>query len=178
LLLFYGAKGDIMAPATIFLSPVIVSVPFLALSMMGNTIIRAEGQATFAMVSMIIPALVNIALDFVFIKLLDLGLWSSLQPAFPISRLFFYSWYFIYKTELKLQAKDFKFHLPIIKEITSLSLFSRQGVVSILAIILNHTLYSYGGEHSIIVYGIISKTLIFALFRSWNNTRIYSNCWL
>jgi Na+-driven multidrug efflux pump len=42
--------------------------------------------------------------------------------------------------------------------------FSRQGVVSILAIILNHTLYSYGGEHSIIVYGIISKTLIFALF--------------
>jgi Na+-driven multidrug efflux pump len=32
--------------------------------MMGNTIIR-EGQATFAMVSMIIPALVNIALDFV-----------------------------------------------------------------------------------------------------------------
>jgi hypothetical protein len=44
-LLFYGAKGDIMAPATIFLSPVIVSVPFLALSMMGNTIIRAEGQA-------------------------------------------------------------------------------------------------------------------------------------
>jgi Na+-driven multidrug efflux pump len=67
---FYGAKGDIMAPATIFLSPVIVSVPFLALSMMGNTIIRAEGQATFAMVSMIIPALVNIALDFVFIKLL------------------------------------------------------------------------------------------------------------
>jgi hypothetical protein len=44
-----------------------------------------------------------------------------LQRAFPISRLFFYSWYFIYKTELKLQAKDFKFHLPIIKEITSLA---------------------------------------------------------
>jgi hypothetical protein len=58
--------------------------------MMGNTIIRAEGQATFAMVSMIIPAL-NIALDFVFIKLLDLGLYGGLQPAFPISRLFFYS---------------------------------------------------------------------------------------
>jgi Na+-driven multidrug efflux pump len=87
---FYGAKGDIMAPATIFLSPVIVSVPFLALSMMGNTIIRAEGQATFAMVSMIIPALVNIALDFVFIKLLDLGLYgAAVATGIPISRLFF-----------------------------------------------------------------------------------------
>jgi Na+-driven multidrug efflux pump len=92
-LFFYGAKGDIMAPATIFLSPVIVSVPFLALSMMGNTIIRAEGQATFAMVSMIIPALVNIALDFVFIKLLDLGLYgAAVATAFLFSRLlFFYS---------------------------------------------------------------------------------------
>jgi Na+-driven multidrug efflux pump len=44
-----------------------------------------------------IPALVNIALDFVFIKLLDLGLYgAALQPAFPISRLFIL-WYFIYK---------------------------------------------------------------------------------
>ena len=37
-------------------------------------------------------------------------------------------------------------------------------LVSILAIILNHTLYSYGGEHSIAVYGIISRMLMFALF--------------
>jgi Na+-driven multidrug efflux pump len=131
LLLFYGAKGDIMAPATIFLSPV-VSVPFLALSMMGNTIIRAEGQATFAMVSMIIPALVNIALDFVFIKLLDLGLYgAALATGISYFTSFlFILWYFIYKTELKLQAKDFKFHLPIIKEITPLAWsLSRQGVV-------------------------------------------------
>jgi Na+-driven multidrug efflux pump len=42
----------------------------------------------------------------------------------PISSFLFILWYFIYKTELKLQAKDFKFHLPIIKEITSLSLVS------------------------------------------------------
>jgi Na+-driven multidrug efflux pump len=85
--------------------------------MMGNTIIRAEGQATFAMVSMIIPALVNIALDFVFIKLLDLGLYGQLlQRAFPISSFLFLFFYFIYKTELKLQAKDFKFHLPLSKK--------------------------------------------------------------
>jgi hypothetical protein len=71
----------------------------------------------------------------------------------------------IYKTELKLQAKDFKFIYPLSKKSPPLAWsLSRQGVVSILAIILNHTLYSYGGEHSIIVYGIISKTLIFALF--------------
>jgi Na+-driven multidrug efflux pump len=71
---------------------------------------------------MIIPALVNIALDFVFIKLLDLGLYgAALATGFYFTSFLFILWYFIYKTELKLQAKDFKFHLPIIKEITSLA---------------------------------------------------------
>jgi hypothetical protein len=44
--------------------------------------------------------------------------------------------------------------------------FSRQGVVNFS----HHSqsyLYSYGGEHSIIVYGIISKTLILHSSRSW-----------
>jgi Na+-driven multidrug efflux pump len=31
-------------------APIILSVPFLALCMMGNNIIRAEGKAKFAMV--------------------------------------------------------------------------------------------------------------------------------
>jgi hypothetical protein len=44
-----------------------------------------------------------------------------LQPAF-LFRLFFYS--FTLYIKLKMQAKDFKFHLPIIKEITSLSFVS------------------------------------------------------
>jgi Na+-driven multidrug efflux pump len=36
-------------------------------------------------------------------------------------------------------------------------------VIAILSIILT-TLYTYGGEHSITVYGIISRMLMFALF--------------
>jgi Na+-driven multidrug efflux pump len=87
---YYGTCNNI--PITF-----IVSVPFLALSMMGNTIIRAEGQTTFAMVSMIIPALVNIALDFVFIKLLDLGLYgAAVATGISIYVFSFYSC-FIYK---------------------------------------------------------------------------------
>ena len=76
------------------------------------------------------------------------------------------SWFFIYKSELRLKWHYLKFHFPLVKEITSLSFvtFSRQGVVSILAIILNHTLYTFGGEHSVVVYGIISRMLMFALF--------------
>jgi putative MATE family efflux protein len=168
MLLLFGAKGAIMKPAKEFFFPIIITVPFLALCMMGNNIIRAEGKAKFAMIAMIIPAFVNIALDIVFIKFMKLGMFgSAMATAISYFTCFlFVLWFFAFKSELKLKAKHFKIRLPIIKEITELSLvtFSRQGVVSILAIILNHTLYTYGGEHSIAVYGIISRMLMFALF--------------
>ena len=164
----FGAKGAIVAPATEFFFPIIFSVPFLALCMMGNNIIRAEGKAKFAMYAMIIPAFVNILLDIVFIKIMNLGMTgAALATSISYVMCFlFVLWFFMNKSELKLELRHFKFNFPIIKEITELSFvtFSRQGVISILSIILNHTLYTYGGEHSIAVYGIISRMLMFALF--------------
>jgi len=168
MLLIFGANGSIMAPAKEFFFPVLLGVPFLALCMMGTNIIRAEGKATFAMVSMIIPAFVNVILDVLFIKFLNMGIYgAAIATLISYTSCFlFILWFFIYRTELKLQWHHFKFNKKIVKEITSLSFvtFSRQGVISILAIILNHTLYTYGGEHSVAVYGIISRMLMFALF--------------
>jgi putative MATE family efflux protein len=168
MLLLFGAKGAIVEPATEFFFPIILSVPFLALCMMGNNVIRAEGKARFAMYAMIIPAFGNIILDIVFIKIMGLGmLGAALATAISYFMCFcFVFWFFRYKSELQLKARHFSFNFPIIKEISQLSFvtFSRQGVVSLLAIILNHTLYTYGGEHSIAVYGIISRMLMFALF--------------
>ena len=168
MLTLFGAKGNIIAPAKQFFFPIIISVPFLALCMMGNNIIRAEGKAKFAMFAMIIPAFVNIILDIVFIKFMNMGmLGAALATAVSYFTCFlFVLWFFVYKSELRLEMRHFKFQIPLIKEITELSFvtFSRQGVVSVLSIILNHTLYTYGGEHSIAVYGIISRMLMFALF--------------
>lgn len=167
-LTLFGTKGAIVKPAKEFFFPIIISVPFLALCMMGNNVIRAEGKAKFAMVAMIIPAFVNIAFDILFIKHLNLGMYgAALATAISYFTCFaFVLWFFIYKSELKLRARHFKFKIPIVREITALSFvtFSRQGVVSFLSILLNHTLYTYGGEHSVAIYGIISRMLMFALF--------------
>ena len=168
MLLLFGAKGAITQPAKEFFIPIIISVPFLALCMMGNNVIRAEGKAKFAMVAMIIPAFVNIGLDILFIKYLNLGMFgAALATAISYTTCFlFVLWFFVFKSELRLKVHHFKFKLHLIQEITELSFvtFSRQGVVSILAIILNHTLYTYGGEHAVAIYGIISRMLMFALF--------------
>jgi Na+-driven multidrug efflux pump len=74
--------------------------------------------------------------------------------------------FFLFRSELRPQLKHFTFHWKTTKEITSLSFvtFARQGVISVLAVLLNHTLFSHGGEHAVTVYGIISRLLMFMLF--------------
>lgn len=167
-LLLSGANGAIMIPAKKFFMPVIYGVPFLALCMMGTNIIRAEGKANFSMMAMIIPAFANIILDIIFIKYLDMGIagaaWATTTSYF-LSFLFVL-WFFVYKSELKLNWHHFRLKLNLIKEIASMGMvtFSRQGVVSLLAVILNNTLYTYGGEHSVTIYGIINRMLMFGLF--------------
>lgn len=167
-LLLFGANGEIMQPAMDFFIPVLYGVPFLALCMMGNTVIRAEGKPKFAMIAMIIPAFGNIILDVIFIKFLNLGMFgAALATSLSYFMCFvFIFWFFIFKSELRLQMHHYVLQINIVSEIASLGFvtFSRQGVVAILSIILNHTLYIHGGEISVAIYGIISRMLMFALF--------------
>lgn len=167
-LLLFGANGEIMQPAKEFFLPVLLGVPFLALCMMGNTVIRAEGKPKFAMIAMIIPAFSNIILDFFFIKILDFGMFgAALATSISYFMCFaFILWFFIYKSELRLQIRHYALDIKIVSEITSLGFvtFARQGIVAVLSIILNHTLFIYGGEIAVSIYGIISRMLMFALF--------------
>lgn len=167
-LLLFGANGAIMQPAKEFFIPVLYGVPFLALCMMGNTVIRAEGKPKFAMIAMIIPAFGNIILDIIFIKVLNLGMFgAALATSISYFMCFgFILWFFIYKSELQFQLKHLSLNTKIVSEITSLGFvtFARQGVVAILSILLNHTLFIHGGEISVAIYGIISRMLMFALF--------------
>lgn len=168
ILLLFGANGEIMQPAKEFFTPVLLGVPFLALCMMGNTVIRAEGKAKFAMYAMIIPAFGNIIMDFVFIKLLNMGMYgAALATSLSYFLCFlFMLWFFIKRSELQFQIKHLKLNFEIVKEITSLGFvtFARQGVVSLLAIIVNHILFIHGGEAGVSVYGIINRMLMFAYF--------------
>ncbi|RDI08491.1 MATE family efflux transporter [Flavobacterium sp. AG291] len=168
ILFLFGSNGDITEPARIFFFPILLAVPFQALSMMGNNVIRAEDKSRHSMISMIISASSNIILDILFIKILGLGVMgAALATASSFFLCFVYIlWFFICRSELRLKWSHFTWKKEIAGEITSLSFvtFARQGVISVLAVILNHTLFAQGGEHAITVYGIISRMLMFALF--------------
>lgn len=165
----FGGKGAIFEPAKIYYIIVVCGVPFLALCMMGNNVIRAEGKAKFAMIAMIIPSISNLIMDYVFINLLDMGMhgaaWATSISYFLCFSYVF--WFFISKnSELKISWKHLGLDFSIVKEIGSLGFvtLSRQAIVSVTYLFMNNILFDLGGEASVTVYAIISRMLMFALF--------------
>jgi putative MATE family efflux protein len=164
----FGAKGDILPIASEYFSVVIYGVPFLAFAMMGNPVIRAEGKPKFAMYAMMIPAVLNVVLDVVFIKILNWGMWGAglaTTISFASSGLYILYFFLSAKSELKIIPKNFKLDFKIVKEIIELGGVSivRQGAISILMIVLNYSLFTYGGEISISIFGIINRVMMFSL---------------
>lgn len=168
ILVAFGAKGKIFKPAKEFFFPILLAVPFQSFSMMGSNIIRAEDKSKHAMRVMIIASAANLILDVILIKFLNLGVFGAAVAtgtSFVLGSMYTL-WFFIFRSELKPGMKSFRWDIPLTKEILSLSFvtFARQGVISLLNLVLNQTLYTHGGEHAITVYGIVSRMLMFALF--------------
>ncbi len=172
----FGAKGDIMPLADEYFSIVLIGIPFLALSMMANNNLRAEGKAKIAMIALLIPSVVNIFLDYIFIDMLDLGMkgagWATTISYLGCAAYIIY-FYLAKKAELKVKLNQFKLNFKIVGEIFKIGSVNllRQGTISILAIVLNNTLYYYGnlkggmgGEIAISVYGLATRMTMFALF--------------
>ncbi|MEY8020267.1 MATE family efflux transporter [Muriicola sp. SD30] len=165
----FGGKGAIFKPAKIYYTIVLYGVPFLALCMMGNTVIRAEGKPKFAMIAMIIPSVGNLLMDYVFIYIFDWGMEGAAWATTGGYLLCFgYIFYFFLSrnSELKIKSVDFGLDLPILKEIGSLGFvtLSRQAVTSVTYLLMNNILFDLGGESMVAVYAIIGRMLMFALF--------------
>ena len=165
----FGGKGAIFDYAKTYYIIVLYGVPFLAFSMMGNAVIRAEGKPKFAMIAMIIPSIGNLFLDYVLIYVLDWGMagaaWAT-TGAYLCSFSYILYFFLSDKSELKINFSHFGLDKGILKEISALGFvtLSRQAVVSIIYLLLNNILFALGGEASVTVYAIIGRMLMFALF--------------
>lgn len=171
----YGAIGQLKEPASIYYFITMMGVPFLSLSMTGNNNLRAEGKATQAMMVLLIPSVLNMILDAIFIGVLDLGMegaaWAT-TISYVSSGAYIIYYYLAGKAGLKIMPKLFKLKASIVKEISGIGAVSivRQGSISILVILLNQSLIIYGeangigGENAVSAYAIASRISMFAFF--------------
>ena len=165
----FGGKGAIFEPAKIYYIIVLYGVPFLALCMMGNSVIRAVGKPRCAMNAMIIPSVGNLVLDYVFIYVFDWGMHGAAWATTAGYLLCFgYILYFFLSknSELTIKLPHLALHRSILREIGSLGFvtLSRQAVTSIIYLLLNNILFGFGGEALVAVYAIIGRMLMFAFF--------------
>ena len=172
----FGGKGAIFEPAKIYYKIVLYGVPVLALCMMGNTVIRAEGKPKFAMYAMMFPSVGNLILDVLFINVFDWGMagaaWAT-TGSYVLCFLFIL-WFFLSKnSDLKINFKHFGLDKPIVKEISSLGFvtLSRQAIVSVTYLLMNNILFDLGGETSVTAYAIVGRMLMFALFPVYGITQ-------
>lgn len=172
----FGGKGAIFEPAKTYYRIVLYGVPILALCMMGNTVIRAEGKPKFAMYAMMFPSVGNLILDVLFIKVFDWGM-AGAAWATTISYVLcfvFILWFFLSKhSELKIDFNHFGLDLPIVREIGSLGFvtLTRQAIVSVTYLLMNNILFDLGGETSVTAYAIVGRMLMFALFPIYGITQ-------
>lgn len=166
ILKLFGASADVLPYARDYMSVIFLGAVFFSFSVVGNNIVRSEGNALVAMVSMMIGAGLNIILDPIFIFVLDMGIrGAAIATILAQFTSFVYLLVYMYsgKSIFAMKPHHLKPHLPYMSEILQLGFpaFSRQVGGSILAIFLNHSIVQYGGDLALSAYGAINRIIAF-----------------
>jgi len=168
ILILFGATDTLLPLAYDYMNIILMGSIFLTISMVSNNVIRAEGNAKTAMVSMMIGTGFNIILDPIFIELLGFGI-SGAAIATVLGQIlaFLYVTNYFYrgKSNFKIMPHHLKPNFEYLKEIFTVGFptFMRQIAGSILAIVVNNSLGFYGGDIAISVYGVINRVMMFIL---------------
>lgn len=167
ILTLFGASENTMAYSIEYLDIVLAMVPVYILCNMMNSIIRADGSPLWAMISMLVGAIVNIILDPVFIFGCKMGMGgAAIATVIGQGATFVMTVIYFFNTKtFKLKKESF---LPRMKDIFNVvqlgvSTFITQLAIVIVAILCNVQLAKYGAlskygvDIPIAIIGIESK---------------------
>lgn len=149
ILRFVGASDQILPLAKSYLSVVIWGVLTQHIAFGVNNFIRAEGRPKTAMISMLISAVANGVLDYVFLFVFRTGIWGA-GLANVIACLIAAAWvsglYFSGHTILKWRWKYFRFNWPLARKIAIFGAapFVMQCCSAILQTTSNNVMGHYG----------------------------------
>lgn len=164
----FGASNSIMPYALEYIQLISWGFPFLSISMAGSNLIRAEGKARLAMLTMLLGMILNIILDPIFIMVLDMGIRGAALATVlsqACSAIWILSLYARNRSLVKIGLNDFRIKWKQLREMVLLGMpnFVQTSGMSILVLIINNTLLFYSGDLAISVYGIINRLLAFIM---------------
>jgi len=161
LLVLFGGSGKIIVYAKEYLSVFILGCVFGALSFTINAFVRADGSPNTAMLTMLIGAVVNIILTPLFIYIFKWGMQGAalatiLGQFVTMCRVIAY--FRSGKSSVSLTLKIIKPDFKLIKMISArgLSTCFMQFVNALVMVIMNKSLFLYGGDLAVSVMIIIA----------------------
>jgi len=161
-----GASETILPYAKDYLDIILLGTVFRIFAMGVNQLVRAEGNARVAMISMLIGAILNILLDAVFILALRMGIKGAAIATVlsqVLTSLYIIRYYLSQNSSVKLHMKNFVPQCSVIRGIMAIGFgsFVRTAGGSLVAVIVNRTLVGYGGDLAVAAYGIVHRTMMF-----------------
>jgi len=168
ILSLFGATENILPFAVQYMSIVLLGSLFFGFVVSTNNLVRAEGNARVAMISMILGTGLNIILDPIFIFGLKLGIQGA-AIATVISQVatFIYLIHYLLsgKSLLKIRMKYLKPDFSLLPEMFAIgsSSFVRVVAGSLVAIAVNNSLAFYGGDLHIAIFGVVNRLAMFVL---------------
>jgi putative MATE family efflux protein len=167
-LFLFGATDTILPYAKEYMSVILFGAPLFAIGSGINHCIRAEGNPKIAMLTMLIGGLLNIALDPLFIFVFNMGIRGAALAtviSMSVSSLWVLMYFIKGKSIIKIRVKYIRYHKGIARNMLTngSAAFALQMVASVLNIILNQSLKTYGGDLAISAMGIIQSTFTFVV---------------
>lgn len=163
ILTLFGASENTLPYALAYIRPLMLGTICNLFAFGLNHSIRSDGSPKLSMMTMIIGACINIILDPIFIFVLGLGIQGAAY-ATVISQFVAGCWVFYYftksnKSTIKITPSNMKLNIPIMKNILLIGLapFSMQLASSIVSILANKSLMTYGGDLHIGAMAIITS---------------------
>lgn len=164
----FGATKQTIEYAVQYFSIIIFGVIFSMSGFSMNNIIRSEGNARIAMVSMVMSAGVNVVLDWLFIVKWGWGVqgaaWATVISMFLLS-VWVIAHFVSKRSVVKLHLRNIRPNIPIIKQVVAIGMapFAMQLASSVVQALFNKKLVIFGGDHGPGAMGIIISVISFLL---------------
>ncbi len=162
ILIILGGTDILMPYATDYMRIIAIGLPFQMIGFGLNYFIRGEGSPSIAMWTMLIGAITNIILDYLFVIILNFGVKGAALATIIgqfLSMIWVLMFFFGKKTSIRITLFNMKLRLYTIKEILSLGLapFGMQLASSLVITIFNLQLVKFGNDNAISAMGIVQS---------------------
>ncbi|WP_300410487.1 MATE family efflux transporter [Lagierella sp.] len=162
LLIKLGSSKVLLPYAIDYLKILALGIPFQLIGFGLNFFIRGEGSPSTAMGTMLIGAITNIILDYIFVILMGMGV-KGAALATIIGQFLSMIWVLVFflgkRTTINLKSENLKLEPELVKEIIVLGLapFGMQLAASLVITIFNLQIKTFGNDEAIAAMGIMQS---------------------